>query len=70
MANKGCFPRWVTVVQAIHVVFALLAAGGLFFTGRVGMGLLMLTAGILVLIALIGGLIVSRRTKASADQPA
>ena len=55
------WPTWIVVLQAISVLCALPGGTLMLVRGATGPGLLLLVAGILFLVALVGGLVCSRR---------
>lgn len=60
-ADKKGWPKWVVVLQAVNVLCALPGGAWMLARGNAGPGVLLLISGLLVLIALVGGVIVSRR---------
>jgi len=60
-APKKGWPKWIVVLQAVSVLCALPGGTLMLVSGNTGPGILLLISGLLVLIALVGGIIVSQR---------
>jgi len=55
------WPKWLVVLQAVSVLFALPGATLMLVSGNTGPGMLLLVGGILFLVALVGSAICSKR---------